>query len=311
MPEHKQHRAAIVGASGFTGAELLRLLAGHPCLEVVVATGDSQAGTAIGDLYPSLAAAYPDQVFTSFDAGALDGVDLVFCGLPHGASQALVPEIRGRVGHIVDLAADFRLGDASLYPTWYGEPHAAPELLGDFEFGLPELFRASLRGAELIAAPGCYVTTAALALAPVAAAGLVEPTGIVVDAASGVSRRGPATQTVHHLLHRRRGLQRLRPAHPSAHARDRDGGRPPRGCRRPGAVHAPPGADEPGDPGHLLRPAQRRAHPPTGCSTAFTTPTPTNRSWWCRSGHRPPRPPSGRTRRTSPVGSTPAPAGPS
>ena len=196
MPAHgthadaPSHRVAIVGASGFTGAELLRLAAAHPFLDVVVATGDSQAGTAIGDLYPSLAAAYPDRSFTSFDPDSLDDVDVVFCGLPHGASQSLIPDIRGRVGHIVDLAADFRLGDATLYPTWYGEPHAEPDLLGEFVYGMPELFREQLRGAELVAAPGCYVTAATLALAPVVAAGLVEPTGIVVDAASGVSGAG-------------------------------------------------------------------------------------------------------------------------
>ncbi|MDH4168355.1 MAG: N-acetyl-gamma-glutamyl-phosphate reductase [Acidimicrobiia bacterium] len=180
----------IIGASGFTGAELLRLIAGHPGLELVVATGATQAGTAIGDLYPSLALAYADQVFAPYQADMVDGLDLVFLGLPHGASQAIVPEIRGRVGHIVDLAADFRLGDPALYPQWYGEEHTAPQLLDDFVFGLPEFFRDDLVGAELIAAPGCYVTTAALALGPLLAAGLIDATGIIVDAASGVSGAG-------------------------------------------------------------------------------------------------------------------------
>ncbi|MDH3707941.1 MAG: N-acetyl-gamma-glutamyl-phosphate reductase [Acidimicrobiia bacterium] len=183
-------RVGIIGASGFTGAELLRLLAGHPDLAVTVATGASQAGTAIADLYPSLAPAYGDNVFAAYDPELVEGLDVVFLGLPHGASQQVVPEIRGRVGHIVDLAADFRLRDPDLYPQWYGETHAAPELLDDFVFGLPELFRSEVVGAELIAAPGCYVTTAALALAPLVAAGIIEPTGIVVDAASGVSGAG-------------------------------------------------------------------------------------------------------------------------
>jgi N-acetyl-gamma-glutamyl-phosphate reductase len=183
-------KVAIVGASGYTGGELLRLLAGHPELEVVVATGDSQAGQPIAGLYPSLIGAYGDRVFDTWSPDAVDGVDLAFCGLPHGASQAYVPEMRGRVGHIVDIAADFRLSDAALYPEWYGEEHTAPELLASAVYGLPELFRRDLVGASLVATPGCYPTAAALALAPLLQAGLIEPTGIVVDAVSGVSGAG-------------------------------------------------------------------------------------------------------------------------
>ncbi len=120
----------------------------------------------------------------------LDGLDLVFCALPHGESQKFVPELRARVGCIVDLAADFRLKDPALYPQWYGEAHAAPELLAEAVFGLPELFRDDLPGATLVAAAGCYPTAAGLALAPLLRPGLVEPSGIVVDAASGVSGAG-------------------------------------------------------------------------------------------------------------------------
>lgn len=187
-------KIGIIGASGFTGAELLRLAAGHPDFEVAVATAATQAGVGIADLYPSLRPVYGERQFTAFDpatdAESLSGLDLVFLGLPHGASQSIVPEIRGKVGHIVDLAADFRLDDAALYPQWYGEDHRAPELLPEFQFGLPEFFRPKLEGAELIAAPGCYVTTAALTLGPLVAAGLVESSGIIVDAASGVSGAG-------------------------------------------------------------------------------------------------------------------------
>src|SRR4051794_33603315 len=183
-------RVGVVGASGYTGAELLRLLAGHPELDVVYATGDSAAGVRAAELYPSLAAAYPDLVFDAYDPAAADGLDLVFLGLPHGASQAIVPDLRKRVGKIVDLAADFRLKDAGLYPQWYGEEHTAPDLLSEFVFGIPELYRTQLEGADLVAAAGCYVTAAALALAPLVKAGAVEPTGIVVDAASGVSGAG-------------------------------------------------------------------------------------------------------------------------
>ena len=122
----------------------------------------------------------------------LDGLDLVFCALPHGESQRMVPQLRGRVGVVVDLAADFRLRDASLYPRWYGEEHGVPDLLGDAVYGLPELFRDDLAGATLVAAAGCYPTAAGLALAPLVRRGLVGRTGIVVDAASGVSGAGRA-----------------------------------------------------------------------------------------------------------------------
>jgi N-acetyl-gamma-glutamyl-phosphate reductase len=186
-------RVGVVGASGFAGAELLRLAAGHPDLEVAVATGDTQAGTPVAELYPSLAAAYGDLTFAPVDLGLLDGLDLVFCALPHGASQGLVPELRHRTKAIVDLAADFRLKDPALYPQWYGEPHTAPDLLAEFAYGLPELFGADLHGASLVAAPGCYPTAAALALAPLVRSGLVALDGIVVDAASGVSGAGRGT----------------------------------------------------------------------------------------------------------------------
>ena len=180
----------IVGASGFTGAELLRLCSQHPRLDVRVAAADSHAGSQVADVYPSLAAAYPTASFDKFDVDAYDGLDVVFLGLPHGASQEVVPELVDRVGGIVDLAADFRLADPGLYPAWYGAEHTRPELLGQFAYGLPELFRDRIAGATKVAAPGCYVTAGVLALAPLLRSGLVEPTGIVVDAASGVSGAG-------------------------------------------------------------------------------------------------------------------------
>ncbi len=183
-------KVGVLGASGFAGAELLRLAAGHAHFDVVVATADTQAGGRAADLYPSLAAAYPDLVLAPTDPAAVDGLDLAFLALPHGASQDLVPDLRKRVGTIVDLAADFRLRDATLYPRWYGEEHRHPELLEEAVFGIPELFPDALPGATLVAAAGCYVTAAALALAPLVRAGVIEPTGIVVDAASGVSGAG-------------------------------------------------------------------------------------------------------------------------
>jgi len=190
----------IVGGSGYTGAELLRLTHGHPDLRVAWATGDTQAGTAVGALYPSLAAAYPTMVFDSFDPALASGVDLVFLALPHGASQKLVPELLAAAPgvRLVDLAADFRLKDPSAYEQWYGEAHTAPDLLERFAYGLPELHRKDILGATAVAAPGCYPTAAALALAPLVAAGVVEAEGIVVDAASGVSGAG---RTLRHTSH--------------------------------------------------------------------------------------------------------------
>ena len=187
---HDKTKVGIIGASGYTGAELLRLLAAHPGFEVAFATGDSQAGTRAASLYPSLAAAYGDLVFDTWSPDLLDGVDLVFLGLPHGASQALMPILVDRVAHVVDLAADFRLHDASLYPTWYGEPHACPELLGRFTYGLPELFPDEVRAARHVAVPGCYPTTSVLPLAPLVRSGLIATDQIIVDAASGVSGAG-------------------------------------------------------------------------------------------------------------------------
>ena len=193
-------RTAILGASGYAGAELLRLCAGHPEFEVVAATGDSQAGEAVADAYPSLAAAYPDLRYTPTGAAAAidTQAELVFCALPHGASQTLVPALRDQAKVVVDLAADFRLHDAGLYPEWYGAEHQAPQLLGEAAFGIPELFRDGLRGASLVAAAGCYVTAAALALAPLVRAGAVERTGVVVDAASGVSGAGKGLRASSH-----------------------------------------------------------------------------------------------------------------
>lgn len=189
-------RVAVVGASGYTGAELLRLLAGHPEVRVAIATAETQAGQGVADLYPSLAAAYADLALDPFEPDAVVDIDLAFLCLPHGASQRIVPEIRPRVPWIVDLGADFRLRDPALYDRWYGETHTHPELLAEFAYGLPELFRDDIKQATLVAAPGCYVTATTLALAPLLAAGVIEPRGIIVDAASGVSGAGrPATPT--------------------------------------------------------------------------------------------------------------------
>ena len=184
----------IIGASGFTGAELLRICAAHPHFEVKYATGDSQAGTLARSLYPSLAATYPNLVFEEFEINKALACDVLFLGLPHEASLELVPQLVNKVKLVVDLSAAFRLTDTSKYPQWYGFTHTHPELVASAVYGLPELHREQLKTARLIATPGCYVTAASLALQPLVKAGAIDPVGVIVDAASGVSGAGRAAK---------------------------------------------------------------------------------------------------------------------
>ncbi|MEO8455524.1 MAG: N-acetyl-gamma-glutamyl-phosphate reductase [Sphingomicrobium sp.] len=183
-------RTAILGASGYVGGELLRLLAAHPALAPAKLFGDSRAGQALGGVHPHLAAAFPDLAIERFDASALAEVDLVFAALPHGHSQKRAGAILERGIPFVDLGADFRLADAVTYERWYGHAHEAPELLDSFVYGIPELHRDRIANAKAVAAAGCYATAAILALKPLIDAGLVKPDSIIVDAASGVSGAG-------------------------------------------------------------------------------------------------------------------------
>ncbi len=180
----------IIGASGYTGAELLRLCLQHPAMDVVFATGDSQAGTPLAELYPSLAAGYPDMAFEPWTPELLEDIDVVFLGLPHGASQSIVADLIDRVRVVIDLGADFRLPSSSDYLQWYGAEHTRPDLLDRFAYGLPELYREQLHGTDCIATPGCYPTAASLPMAPLVRAGLVGDERIIVDAVSGLSGAG-------------------------------------------------------------------------------------------------------------------------
>lgn len=161
-------------------------------MEVVYATGDSQAGMLAASLYPSLASAYPQLVLDEFDVERARGCDVVFLALPHEASLGLVPQLIDHVRLVVDLSAAYRLKDAAAYPRWYGFAHDQPELLREAVYGLPEMFREQLRDARLIATPGCYVTAASMAIAPLIRAGIIAPARVIVDAASGVSGAGRA-----------------------------------------------------------------------------------------------------------------------
>lgn len=191
----RQLRTGVVGGSGYTGAELLRLLDGHPNFEVVVVTGETQADRPISDLYPSLAASVGEMAFTRTDeamATVIPGLDIVFACLPHKASQETVATLveDGSVGHVIDLSADFRFDDIETYEMWYETAHTKAHLFDQFAYGLPELFREQLDGCKHVAVPGCYVTAASLALTPLIRGGLVQKSGIIIDAASGISGAG-------------------------------------------------------------------------------------------------------------------------
>jgi N-acetyl-gamma-glutamyl-phosphate reductase len=185
----------ILGASGFVGAELLRICAAHSEFEVVYATGDTQAGSLASSLYPSLTTAYPNLIFDEYSLEKTLKCDVVFLALPHEASLQIVPEIINKVRLVVDCSAAFRLKDSALYPNWYGFEHNAEAELAAAVYGLPELYRQELKSAKLIATPGCYVTAASLALAPLVKANVISTTGVIVDAASGVSGAGRALKS--------------------------------------------------------------------------------------------------------------------
>jgi len=182
-------RTAILGASGYVGGELLRLIASHSELSATKLFGESKAGRPVAETHPHLAAVYSGE-FEKFADGSLDDVDLVFAALPHGHSQRLAAGILDRGVPFVDLGADFRLDDGETYERWYGHAHEAPDLLDSFVYGIPELNRVAIRGAKAVAAAGCYATAAILALKPLVDSGLINPGSIVVDAASGVSGAG-------------------------------------------------------------------------------------------------------------------------
>src|SRR5262245_40095730 len=185
-------RVGVIGASGYTGVELLRLIAAHPDCELVVASADTSAGALAPAVAQSLTGVYADLELTPLDAATLleARLDVVFLAVPHETALRLAPVLVDEVGCVVDLSAAFRLRDAAAYPRWYGFTHDRPDLLDLAVYGLPERTRAELPGARLVAAPGCYVTAATLALAPLLDSGLLARQGIIVDAASGVSGAG-------------------------------------------------------------------------------------------------------------------------
>ena len=189
--------AAILGASGYTGAEAVRLILGHPKLTLVALTGHSRAGEAYGDVYPNFAHLELPRL-TKIEDVEWDDVDVVFACLPHGASQEAIASIADKVETIIDLSADFRLSDPDLYEDTYGRPHGFKDMLDGRVYGLTEFVREELVGAKLVACPGCYPTASLLALLPAIQAGMITNAPIIIDAKSGVTGTGRKTSQALH-----------------------------------------------------------------------------------------------------------------
>jgi len=182
-------RASIVGGTGYTGVELLRILALHPTVEIFAVTSRVDAGRPISDVYPNLWP-YFDKPFVEPTLDRLLGSDVVFFATPNGTAMRSARELLDRGIKVIDLAADFRLKDSDVWAKWYGEPHQCPDLLSQAVYGLPELNREKIIGASLVACPGCYPTSVQLGLAPLLEKGLINPKKIITDVKSGVSGAG-------------------------------------------------------------------------------------------------------------------------
>ncbi|HAA88973.1 MAG: N-acetyl-gamma-glutamyl-phosphate reductase [Thermoanaerobacterales bacterium 50_218] len=184
-------KVGIVGATGYVGEELIRILCQHPEVEEIFAVSRDFPGTPIDRVFPHLRG-YVHLEILDFEAAPTlaEKTDVVFFALPHGISSSLVPKIFNKGKKVIDLAADFRVPDLAIYEKWYQVPHGAPDLLPEAVYGLPELFRSSIPAARLIANPGCYPTGALLALAPLLKHGLIRPDSVIIDSKSGVSGAG-------------------------------------------------------------------------------------------------------------------------
>jgi N-acetyl-gamma-glutamyl-phosphate reductase len=182
-------KVGIVGGTGYTGVELLRLLARHPQVELTAITSRGEAGTAVADLFPSLRG-HIGLRFSDPKEANLAACDLVFFATPNGVAMQQARSLVDAGVRLIDLAADFRIKDVPVWGKWYGMSHAAPELVAEAVYGLPELNRAAIRGARLVANPGCYPTAVQLGFMPLLEAGVVDPLHLIADAKSGVSGAG-------------------------------------------------------------------------------------------------------------------------
>ncbi|MEZ6059927.1 MAG: N-acetyl-gamma-glutamyl-phosphate reductase [Planctomycetaceae bacterium] len=183
-------RTAILGATGYTALELLKILARHPHVEVAALTTRQDGNPHVSEVHPSLTGIF-DLACENLTAEQVgQRADVVFCALPHTASMEAVPQLLDQGCRVIDLSADYRLNDPGVYEQWYGHVHTDPTRLSTTVYGLPELYMDRIPSADLVANPGCYTSTAILGLAPLLKAGLIDPTGIVIDAKSGVSGAG-------------------------------------------------------------------------------------------------------------------------
>ncbi len=182
-------KIAVVGATGYTGFELLRLLGSHGGVEVMALTSETYAGKKVDEVFPALASVH-DRTLVKFELSVCEGADLVFCCLPHRVAMNTVPSLLEAGHRVVDFSADYRLRDFGVYEAWYKTKHTSPERIADAVYGIPELYREDIKKARLVANPGCYPTGAILSLAPLLRAGLLKPDSIIVDAKSGVSGAG-------------------------------------------------------------------------------------------------------------------------
>jgi N-acetyl-gamma-glutamyl-phosphate reductase len=190
-------RIGILGASGYTGSECVRLLLRHPRVEIVLLTADRRAGQAMRDVFAQFSPfALPPLVSIESVDWATAGLDLVFGALPHGTTQTVIKDVLARApgSKVVDLSADFRLADPAAYARWYAHEHLAPEVQKEAVYGLVEVYRESIRSARLVANPGCYTTCAQLPLIPLLRAKAIDPDEIVVDAKSGMTGAGRAAK---------------------------------------------------------------------------------------------------------------------
>ncbi|MGB0507686.1 MAG: N-acetyl-gamma-glutamyl-phosphate reductase [Pikeienuella sp.] len=186
----QNYKVAILGASGYTGAELVRLIHTHPRLEIAALTADRKAGQAMGAVFPHLA--HLDlPLLTKINEVDYTGVDLAFCALPHATCQEVIANIPDHV-KVVDLSADFRLRDPAMYEKWYGSAHLAPELQKEAVYGLPEFYREDMKSARLIAGTGCFVVTGLMPLLPLVEAGVINTDNIIIDAKTGITGAGRA-----------------------------------------------------------------------------------------------------------------------
>jgi N-acetyl-gamma-glutamyl-phosphate reductase len=194
MPaKEKKAKIGVLGASGYTGAELVRLLLRHPGVDIALLTADRRAGKTMADVFPQFSP-YALPTLTSIDDAdwRAQALDLAFCALPHGTTQKVIKDLMARAPRIkvVDLSADFRLADTAAYARWYGHEHFAPGLQKSAVYGLTEIYRSQIKSARLVANPGCYTTCAELALIPLLKVKAIDPDEIVIDAKSGMTGAG-------------------------------------------------------------------------------------------------------------------------